>query len=91
MNDSVLYDVEGGIVTLTFNRPKVLNALDSVMREGLEQALDRLEAERALRVVVLRGAGGGFMAGGNIKYFTELTPLAPEERRRRFEGFIHQT
>jgi 2-(1,2-epoxy-1,2-dihydrophenyl)acetyl-CoA isomerase len=90
MNDSVLYEVEGGVVNLTFNRPKVLNALDSTMREGLEQAIDRLEAERGLRVVVLRGAGGGFMAGGNIKYFTELTPLSPEERRRRFEGFIHQ-
>jgi 2-(1,2-epoxy-1,2-dihydrophenyl)acetyl-CoA isomerase len=90
MNDSVLYDAEGGVATLTFNRPKVLNALDGAMREGLGEALDRLEAERGLRVVVLRGAGAGFMAGGNIKYFTEITPLPPEERRRRFEGFIHE-
>ena len=90
MNDSVLYDVEGGVATLTFNRPKVLNALDGAMREGLGQALDRLEGERGLRVVVLRGAGAGFMAGGNIKYFTEITPLPPEERRLRFEGFIHE-
>lgn len=90
MNDSVLYDVDAGVASLTFNRPKVLNALDSGMREGLEQALDRVEAEANLRVLVLRGAGAGFMAGGNIKYFTELTPLPAAERRRRFEGFIHQ-
>lgn len=90
MNDSVLYDVEAGVATITFNRPKVLNALDMGMREALAQALDRAEGERALRVLVLRGAGGGFMAGGNIKYFTELTPLPPDERNRRFEGFIHE-
>ena len=80
MNDSVLYESEGGIATLTFNRPKVMNALDGDMREALEAAVDRVEADRGLRVVVLKGAGGGFMAGGDIKFFTEITPLAPAER-----------
>ncbi|HXA70372.1 MAG TPA: enoyl-CoA hydratase-related protein [Stellaceae bacterium] len=89
MNDSVLYESEGGIATLTFNRPKVMNALDGDMREALEAAVDRVEADRGLRVVVLKGAGGGFMAGGDIKFFTEITPLAPAERSRRFEKFIH--
>ena len=89
MNDTVLYESQAGIATLTFNRPKVLNALDAGMREGLELALDRVEADPALRVVVLRGAGGGFMAGGDIKFFTEITALPPAERTRRFEKFIH--
>jgi 2-(1,2-epoxy-1,2-dihydrophenyl)acetyl-CoA isomerase len=89
MNDTVLYESAAGVATLTFNRPKVINALDATMREGLEAALDRLEADAAVRVVVLEGAGGGFMAGGDIKFFTELTPLAPDERARRFESFIH--
>ena len=89
MNDTVLYDSDAGIVTLTFNRPKVMNALDASMREGLEAAVDRVEADPGVRVVVLKGAGGGFMAGGDIKFFTEITPLAPAERTRRFEKFIH--
>ena len=89
MDDSVLYESEGGIATLTFNRPKVLNALDAAMREALEAAVDRVEADRGLRVVVLKGAGGGFMAVGDIKFFTEITPLPPAERSRRFEKFIH--
>src|SRR5262250_2569774 len=89
MNDTVLYDSKGGIATLTFNRPKVMNALESGMREALEAAVDRVEADPGLRVVVLRGAGGGFMAGGDIKFFTEMTPLSPAERSRRFEKFIH--
>jgi len=89
MNDTVLYDSDAGIATLTFNRPKVMNALDTRMREGLEAAVDRIEADPDIRVVVLEGAGGGFMAGGDIKFFTEITPLPPAERTRRFEKFIH--
>ena len=89
MNDTVLYESGGGIAMLTFNRPKVLNALDATMREGLEAAIDRVEVDPAVRVVVLKGAGGGFMAGGDIKFFTEMTPLPPAERTRRFEKFIH--
>ena len=83
MNDTVLYDSDAGIVTLTFNRPKVMNALDASMREGLAAAVDRIEADPDIRVVVLKGAGGGFMAGGDIKFFTEITPLPPAERSRR--------
>jgi 2-(1,2-epoxy-1,2-dihydrophenyl)acetyl-CoA isomerase len=66
-----------------------MNALDASMREGLEAAVDRVEADPDVRVVVLKGAGGGFMAGGDIKFFTEITQLAPAERTRRFEKFIH--
>jgi len=89
MTDAMLYEHEGGVATLTFNRPKVLNALDTSLREAFEAALDRVESDDGVRVVVLRGSGGGFMAGGDIKYFTELTPLAPRDRTRRFETFIH--
>lgn len=89
MNDTMLYSAADGVVTLTFNRPKVMNAIDTTMREGFEAAIDRIESDPGARVVVLKGAGGGFMAGGDIKFFTEITPLPPAERSRRFEGFIH--
>jgi len=89
MNDTVLLSSEGAVTTLTLNRPKVLNALNRDMVDGLADALDRIEADPALRVVIVRGAGNGFLAGGDIKFFTELTGLAPAERRARFERFIN--
>src|SRR5258708_38996095 len=80
MNDTVLYDSDAGIVTLTFNRPKVMNALDASMREGLAAAVDRIEADPDIRVVVLKGAGGGFMAGGGIQIFPGRPPPPPPPR-----------
>jgi 2-(1,2-epoxy-1,2-dihydrophenyl)acetyl-CoA isomerase len=88
MNDTVLLSTDGPIATVTFNRPPVLNALNREMVAGLAHALDRLDADDKLRVVILRGAGNGFMAGGDIKFFTELTGLAATERRQQFERFI---
>jgi 2-(1,2-epoxy-1,2-dihydrophenyl)acetyl-CoA isomerase len=89
MNDTVLLDLEGAVATLTLNRPKVLNAIDREMIAGLMGALDRVEADPRLRAVILKGAGNGFMAGGNIKFFTEITALAPAKRRAQFERFIN--
>ena len=89
MNETVLLRVEGGVATVTLNRPAVLNALDRAMTEGLDDALARIEREPALRVLVLRGAGAGFMAGGDIKLFQQTMDLSPAERRAFFERFIH--
>jgi 2-(1,2-epoxy-1,2-dihydrophenyl)acetyl-CoA isomerase len=88
MNDTVLLSTDGPIATLTLNRPQVLNAINREMVEGVGVALDRIEASPEIRVVVVKGAGNGFMAGGDIKFFTELTGRAPAERRRQFERFI---
>jgi len=90
MNDSVLLAAEAGVATITFNRPKLLNALDTSMVEGLEAALDWIAADERLRVVVLAGGGAGFMAGGDIKMFTGLTRLPAAERQPVFERFIHR-
>jgi len=88
MNDTVLLAVEAGIATLTLNRPKALNALDAAMVEGLANALDRIEAEAGIRVVVIQGSGNGFMAGGDLRGFSEWLDLPPPERKLRFERFI---
>lgn len=89
MTDTVLLASDGPVATLTLNRPKVLNAINSEMIDDLTSALDRIEADPALRVVILNGAGNAFMAGGDIKFFTEITGLAPTERRARFARFIN--
>ena len=64
---TLLVDRADAIATLTLNRPEARNALDLVMRRELVAALDELEADPAVRVVVLTGAGGHFCAGGDVK------------------------
>ena len=68
MSDPVLYEMDGeGIVTLTLNRPDMRNPLtDSDMLEGILDALERLEADSAVRVAILTGAGKAFSTGGNM-------------------------
>jgi len=60
-------DLEPGIVRLTFNRPDKLNALSTPMIRQFERALDGIAHDRAVRVVILQGAGEkSFVAGADI-------------------------
>jgi 2-(1,2-epoxy-1,2-dihydrophenyl)acetyl-CoA isomerase len=68
MSDLVLTEKDAGIATVTFNRPKTMNALDLPMARALAEALVTLEEDREAKVVVLRGEGA-FMAGGDVKSF----------------------
>jgi len=90
MEDPVLLRLADGVATITLNRPKVLNALDGAMVDGLAAALERIEASAELRVVVLEGAGAGFMAGGDIRAFQAVMNLSPTEKHVFFERFIHR-
>ena len=65
----LLLDIADGVATLTLNRPAVLNALNNALGEALEKALTQVEKDAAVRVVVIKGAGDAFMAGGDIGYF----------------------
>lgn len=57
---------QGAIVTLQFHRPDALNAVDVPMALALRDAARAIAADRSVRAVVLRGAGKGFMAGGDL-------------------------
>ena len=65
--ESVLYHRHDGIVTLTLNRPDTLNAMNEAMMGDIERVLIELEADTAVRVVVLTGAGRAFSSGGDQK------------------------
>jgi len=56
-----------GVVTLTLNRPKAFNALSEAMLAALGEAVDALAHDKAVRAVVLRGAGKAFCAGHDLK------------------------
>jgi len=79
---------EGEIAVVTFDRPKVLNALDRAMWEALAEAMAALSAEDSLRSVVLRGAGGTFSAGADIRAFgSERGTRALEDR---YAAIVHR-
>jgi enoyl-CoA hydratase/carnithine racemase len=58
--------IDGPVATLTLNRPEKLNAINAAMATAMEAALDRIEADEAVRVVVLTGAGASFSAGADL-------------------------
>ncbi len=89
MTDIVQTAIEGGVATVTMNRPEALNALNAEMNEALGEACARLELDDAVRVVVIRGAGGGFMAGGDLKWFYQNLDKDAVTKRREFEGFVN--
>ena len=69
MSQDLLQTIEGGIATLTMNRPEARNALSVEMFDGLCEALPRLAKDPAVRLVVLTGAGAAFCSGGDVKGF----------------------
>ena len=68
----VLFTSDGPIGVLTFNRPDARNAMTWAMYDALARACDEVEASEQIRVFVLRGAGDAFVAGTDIRQFTEF-------------------
>jgi enoyl-CoA hydratase len=65
--DSVLYEVDGHVATITMNRPEVANAQSSALIDGIDHFLDVADADDEVRVVILAGAGRHFSAGHDLK------------------------
>jgi enoyl-CoA hydratase/carnithine racemase len=62
----IAYEVEDGILTLTLDRPDALNAFTPRMQQELIDACDRIDADDAVRAVVVTGRGRGFCAGADL-------------------------
>ena len=71
--------IEGGRATIRLNRPKHLNRLQPEDLEALKQLFDRIEADAAIRVLVLTGTGRAFSAGYDLNSVTERATSADEE------------
>ncbi|HVL82534.1 MAG TPA: enoyl-CoA hydratase-related protein [Actinomycetota bacterium] len=73
--ETVLYEVAGGVATITMNRPDARNALNATLVRELRDALRTAGRDRGVRAVVLTGAGRGFCAGQDLKDVTgDATP-----------------
>ncbi|MBA2304795.1 MAG: enoyl-CoA hydratase/isomerase family protein [Acidobacteria bacterium] len=72
-DSSTLFELDGPVARLTFNRPEARNALTWGMYEALVEACDRVDRSSDVRVFILRGAGGdAFAAGTDIRQFIEF-------------------
>ena len=78
--ENLLYEKKDGIAFITFNRPKVLNALNRKTIEELHQVLLDARDDAAVRVLILTGAGEkAFVAGADINELAQQTPVNGKE------------
>lgn len=87
--------VDGATLHLTFNRPEVRNALSATMWQEIAGVFSAIEHDRSIRTVVMRGAGGTFCAGADLKERAAIEPPRDGERdpmweRNRMGGRILQ-
>lgn len=85
--DCLHLTISGGSAEIVFNRPSKLNALDWELAERLVEALASIDKQPNVKVVVLKGAGRAFMAGGDLKDFHEAGDRAPDAVRRLIVPF----
>lgn len=90
MNPSeTLFTTVGPVAFLTFNRPEAGNAMTWSMYEALVATCDRVDLDRDLRVFVLRGAGGAFGTGTDIRQFAEFSSTGDGlDYERRLEAAL---
>lgn len=67
--------IEGRLATVTFNQPDVMNAMDGAMMKELADIAEQLKNDTAVHVVLFKGEGRAFSAGGNVKAM--LDPNSP--------------
>jgi enoyl-CoA hydratase/carnithine racemase len=78
--ENLLLDRDGGVATITINRPKVLNALNGQTLDELRRAILDLRRDDSVRAVILTGAGEkSFIAGADINELATQTPVSGRE------------
>jgi 2-(1,2-epoxy-1,2-dihydrophenyl)acetyl-CoA isomerase len=88
VSDTLLYAVAAGVATVTLNRPQVMNALDADMITRLRAVCEEARDDAAVRVIVLRGNGPAFLAGGDVALFHANLPQLPQ-MVERLAGELH--
>lgn len=96
----ILYGAEGGVATVTLNRPDRLNAWTGTMHHEVKQAMREASADDGVRVILLTGAGRGFCAGADMDHLQQIQggsrearsdepfdPGAPEDFRKTYSYF----
>ena len=81
--ETILYDVEDGILTITLNRPDRLNAFNNEMRDEVITALDMADADDDVKAIIFTGSGRAFCAGADLGggAIPSITSLKTQEFR----------
>ncbi len=89
--ENILFQIQDGVEVLTFNRPKVMNALNPATLEETADAVGRASREEDIRVLVLTGAGDkAFVAGADINEFLKLNPLTARVLAQTGQGVLFE-
>jgi enoyl-CoA hydratase len=89
--ENLLYEKKEHVGIVTFNRPRVLNALNRRTMEELEVLLDQARLDADLRVLILTGAGEkAFIAGADINELAQQTPLGGRETALYGQWVLHK-
>src|SRR6202007_2340971 len=83
----VQHVIADGVGHVTLNRPERMNAVTTELAGQLEAALSALSTAPAVNVIVLRGAGKNFCAGGDVSEVERLRSAGPEQLRTLFDAF----
>ena len=79
--ETIIFETDGTVAIVKFNRPKALNAVNQQMLKDLNAAIDRVEQDKAIGALILTGEGNrAFVAGADIEYMASFSPL----QARRF-------
>jgi enoyl-CoA hydratase/carnithine racemase len=83
----VLFEVDAGIGRVTLNRPDRMNAISVDLATQLDDAITALGDRRDVNVIIVRGAGGNFCAGGDFDEVQRLRAAGPGPLRSLFTAF----
>ena len=82
MTDVILQDLKDGLLTITMNRPERKNAMSPDFTLGLLHAAQRAADDPEVRAVLLKGAGGTFCVGGDVRGMADPNRKAPSLEER---------
>ncbi len=89
MNNFVLYEQDGAVVTLTLNAPAERNALSTQAQwDEIVACCDKVRADESVKAVILTGAGSAFSAGGNVKDMRDKKGIASGNPYSISQGYL---
>ena len=89
--ENIIYEVKDKIASITFNRPKALNALNGALLDELSHALDEIAADENIRALVLTGAGDkSFVAGADITELARFNSLSAKHFAQKGHRILHK-
>jgi len=87
--DTILFNVNEGIATLTLNRPEVFNAFNEQQSYDVMDALKKIEKDKSIRVLILTGAGKAFCSGQDLKSISGMKERSlAESLHKRYNPMI---